>query len=79
MFDRKLYTIGLNGARELTCEVPRRPSSIAFRPDGTPILVSSEGRRLYKVVNKTLVEYADLTPNTGGDVNDLTVDAAGRL
>ena len=79
VFDRKLCRIGLNGEREHICDVAGRPSGIAFLKDGTALVVSSENRRLYKVVDNALVEYADLTPHTNGDVNDLTVDSADRL
>lgn len=79
VFDHKVYRLGLDGSREVVCDVPHRPSGLGFLPDGTPIVVSSKNLKLCKIVGSELVEYADLTGYAAGDVNDFTVDANGRI
>ena len=79
VFDHRVYRLGLNGERELVVRVPHRPSGLGFLPDGTPIVASSKDFRLYKILGDGLQEYADLTSLVGGDVNDFTIDYAGRI
>lgn len=79
VFDHKVYRLGLDGSREVVCEVPHRPSGLGFLPDGTPIVVSSKNRRLCKIIGSELVLYADLSSHAACDVNDFTVDAEGRI
>lgn len=79
VFDHKVYRLGLDGSREVACEVPHRPSGLGFLPDGTPIVVSSKDFRLYRIDGNEIVEYADLTDYATGHINDFTVDAAGRI
>jgi sugar lactone lactonase YvrE len=77
--DKKLYCIAANGRREIVCEVPHRPSSIGFLPDGTPIVVSMVDRKLMRVVNGELMPYADLSSLAPADLNDSVVDEQGRI
>ncbi len=79
VFDHKVYRLGLDGSREVVCEVPNRPSGLGFLPDGTPIVVSSKDFRLYRIAGDQIVEYADLTNHATGQVNDFAVDAQGRI
>lgn len=79
VFDHKVYRLGLNGEREKIADVPHRPSGLGFLPDGTPIVASSKDFRLYRITGDGIAEYADLTPFVGGDVNDFTIDHAGRI
>lgn len=79
VFDHKVYRLGLNGEREKIADVPHRPSGLGFLPDGTPIVASSKDFRLYRIAERGIEEYADLTPHVGGHVNDFTVDEAGRI
>jgi sugar lactone lactonase YvrE len=79
VWDHKVYTMGTDGSRELVCEVPHRPSGLGFLPDGTPIVVSSKNRKLVRIEDACIVEYADLNGFATGDVNDLVVDFVGRV
>ena len=79
VFDHKVYRLGLDGSREVVCEVPHRPSGLGFLPDGTPIVASSKDFRLYQISGNEIVEYADLTNHATGHVNDFAVDAQGRI
>lgn len=79
VFDRKLYNLGWDGSRTLLNEVPGRPSGIGFLPDGTPLVVSSEDRKLMKRVDDELVVHADLWDFAAGDLNDFVVDEIGRV
>lgn len=78
MWDRKVYKVAANGAKELVIEVPERPSGIGFMPDGTPLIASMANRKLYKLIGGKLVPHADLLPYTTGDINDMVVDSKGR-
>jgi len=78
MWGYTVYTIAQNGAREVVCKVPERPSGLGFAPDGTLLIVSMENRSLVKLVDGKLVKVADLSPWATGDCNDMVTDAKGR-
>jgi len=79
VFDHKVYTLKIDGSREVVCEVPNRPSGLGFFPDGTPIIVSSKDRKILKLVDNKLLVLADLSQLATGAVNDFAVDAIGRI
>lgn len=80
VFDGILYRIEMSGKREIVAkDLPPRPNSINFLPDGTPLVVASVSRRIMKIVNGKAETYADLSGVATGDLNDFAVDDAGRL
>lgn len=79
MWDYQVYRVANDGSTETVCTVPERPSGIGFLPDGTPVVASMSNRKLMKIVGSDLIEYADLGSFASGDVNDLVVDAEGRV
>lgn len=79
VFDHKVYRLGLGGEREKVVDVPHRPSGLGFLPDGTPVVASSKDFRLYRIIGDRIEEYADLSAQVGGDVNDFTIDHGGRI
>jgi sugar lactone lactonase YvrE len=79
VFDHKLHSLTLDGKRTFVCDVPNRPSGQGFLPDGTHIVVSATDRKLLKVEDGKLGEYADLSAHATGYVNDFAIDRHGRI
>lgn len=79
VFDKKLYTLQPDGSRTVLGEVPNRPCGIGFLPDGSAVVVSMRDRKILKVGSEGFSVYADLSTLAAGDVNDLVVDAQGRI
>lgn len=79
VFGRKVYQLTLDGARQVVCDVPNRPSGQGILPDGRHIVVSAADRKIYEIRNGSLVPYADLSKHASGYVNDFAMDARGRL
>jgi len=72
------YNLELDGRRTKICSVPQRPSGLGFLPDGTLLVVSMVDRKLLRLVDGKLTDYADLSGVATGEVNDLLVDGTGR-
>lgn len=80
VFDCTLHKIDAQGRRQVVkTDLPPRPNSIGFLPDGTPLIVSSRARQLLKLVDGKLVLHADLSGWAAGDLNDFAVDDDGRI
>lgn len=77
MWGDACYGLNLNGQSNRICSVPQRPSGLGFLPDGTLIIVSMADRKLLRLVDGTLTEYADLSAVATGDLNDLLIDDLG--
>ncbi|MEC9340247.1 MAG: SMP-30/gluconolactonase/LRE family protein [Pseudomonadota bacterium] len=77
MFGHRVLTIDGDGRDETILEVPYRPSGLGFLPDGGLLVVSMQDRKLLKVSNGEVSEYASLKPDATGDVNDLVVLPSG--
>ena len=74
----RVYVLAEDGRAEVAVEVPARPSGLGFMPDGTPLVVSMQDRRVYKIVNGALKLHADLSGSVRADLNDMVVDSEGR-
>ena len=72
------YNLELDGRRTKICSVPQRPSGLGFLPDGTLLVVSMVDRKLLRLVDGKLTDYADLSGVATGDLNDLLIDGTGR-
>jgi sugar lactone lactonase YvrE len=79
VFDKKLFTLQLDGSRTLICDVPHRPSGIGFLRDGTLIVASMQDRKILKLVDGKLLEHTDFSELATGDLNDMLVDDEGRI
>lgn len=80
VFDSILYQVDLDGSHHvLKDNLPSRPNSLGFLPDGTPLIVSSVARQILKLVEGELLMHADLSEWATGDLNDFVVDDSGRL
>lgn len=77
-FHETVYTVDLDGNTNKVVEVPGRPSGLGFLPDGVPLIVSMQDRKLYRLDNNKLIAHADLSHVCGGDANDMVVDHQGR-
>ena len=77
MFGHRVLTIDVEGRDQTVLEVPYRPSGLGFLPDGGLLVVSMQDRKLLKVMDGAVDEYASLKPDATGDVNDLVVVADG--
>ena len=73
-----VYSLGEAGDLEAVVEVPGDPSGLGFLPDGTPLIVSMQDRRLLRLEGDKLVCHADLAPLVGWKPNDMVVDRQGR-
>jgi sugar lactone lactonase YvrE len=78
MYAGQVMTVDLQGHVEAVALVPQRPSGLGFLPDGRLLIVSMRDRRLLRLDSDDLRPVADLTDFTGGDCNDMVVDAQGR-
>lgn len=78
IWGHRVYGIAEDGRAEVAAEVPKRPSGLGFLADDTPLIVSMQDRRVYKLVNGTLVLHADLSGTVSSDINDMVVDDRDR-
>ena len=78
MYAGKVLTVGLDGEVSEIAAVPGRPSGLGFLPGGTPLVVSMEDHRLFRLEADGPVEHADLTALVTGHINDMLVDPEGR-
>lgn len=74
----KVYCIKEDGRAETAADVPQRPSGLGFLPDGTPLIVSMQDRRVYRLETGALQLHADLSGSVAADINDMVVDDQGR-
>ncbi|MGN6189939.1 MAG: SMP-30/gluconolactonase/LRE family protein [Conexibacter sp.] len=63
---------------ETICRVPGSPSGLGFSPDGELLIVSMRDRRLLRLRDGALEQFADLGALMPGEANDMVVDRAGR-
>ena len=77
MFGHELLRIDMQGNRETIAQVAARPSGSGFLPDGSQLLVSMVDRRILRINDGDITEYADLNSLTSGDLNDMVVNANG--
>ena len=79
MFGQAVYTLTPDGSRQEVAKFPNRPSGINFLPDGSVVIVSMADRKLMKVDNGRLSEYADLSAALPYDINDCVCAGNGDI
>ena len=68
-----------DGQETVLFEVENQPSGLGWLPDGSLVVVSMTDHRLLRWADGELSTYADLSEHCGGHLNDLVVDAQGRV
>jgi sugar lactone lactonase YvrE len=74
----QVVAIAPDGTTQTIAEVPGSPSGLGWLPDGTLLVVSMRDRKLLRVERGRTSQYADLSPYSGPQGNDMVTDAAGR-
>jgi sugar lactone lactonase YvrE len=72
IFGRKVMTTDLAGRTQVVREFDDLTSGIGFLPDGTPIVVQMEQKKLVRVTDGGV--HADLSSYGGSYLNDMVVD-----
>lgn len=67
------------GEETVLFEVEHQPSGMGWLSDGSLVVVSMKDHRLLRWADGELTTHADLTEHCGGHLNDLVVDAQGRV
>jgi sugar lactone lactonase YvrE len=77
----RVYSAAEDGSDLRTeAEVPGQPSGLGWLPDGRLLIVSMrDGRLLRRETDGTLVCHADVSGHISGLLNDMVVDAQGRV
>ena len=73
-----VFRLRADGYSEKVIDVPGTPSGLGFLPDGTPLVVSLNGRALHRIVGDRLELHADLSGLVDSPINDMVVDRRGR-
>ena len=77
---RSLLCVGEDGGTpETICTIDGIPSGLGFLPNGSPVIVSMFDRRLVRVEGSEPVLHADLSKISAGTLDDMIIDAAGRI
>ena len=75
---KKIMTVDLEGNTDTIAEVRGQPSGLGWLPDQSLLVVSMADRRLLRLHNGTLSEFADLSSLASSYCNDMVVDRGGR-
>jgi len=78
-YRHQVSRVGPDGAETVVTTVPGQPSGLGWLPDGSLVIVSMTDHRVLRFADGKLSTLADLTPYCAGHLNDLVVDAAGRV
>lgn len=79
MFGKTVYAIGADGGKEAMATLPNRPSGLNFMPDGSLVIVSMADRKLMRLKDGKLSEYADLSGLLKYDINDSVCAPNGNI
>ena len=66
------------GNRSHVARVPEQPSGLGWLPDGSMLIVSMKDRKLMRLADGALSEYADMSSIATWHCNDMVVSADGR-
>jgi sugar lactone lactonase YvrE len=78
-YRRTVSRVTPDGAETVVVEVEQQPSGLGWLPDGSLVVVSMKDRRVLRYADGALGTHADLAGHCGGHLNDLVVDAHGRV
>ena len=78
-FSKEVMTFDVSGNRTVVTRVEGMPAGLGFLPDGTPLVVSQDENRIYRILPDGGLElHADYSHLATGDGNDMLVDARGN-
>ena len=66
------------GNRSHVARVPEQPSGLGWLPDGSMLIVSMKDRKLMRLAEGALSEYADMSSIATWHCNDMVLSADGR-
>jgi sugar lactone lactonase YvrE len=78
MLGEAVHTLTLGGSLTTLPLPGHAPSGLGFRPDGSLLIVSTEGRQLLRYDGETVETVADLSGVAPADLGDTVVDNRGR-
>lgn len=80
VFDLKVVELTEDGQKTVsTIDVPRRPAGLGFLPGGDLVIISQADQKLLRWNGRELSVLADLQDHATGFLNDMAIDAAGRI
>jgi sugar lactone lactonase YvrE len=78
MLGEAVHTVNLGGSLTTLPLPGHAPSGLGFRPDGSLLIVSTEGRQLLRYDGETVDTIADLSDLAPADLGDMVIDNLGR-
>jgi carbohydrate kinase (thermoresistant glucokinase family) len=75
---RRVLRMSADGSLTEVVQTPDLPGGLGWLPDGTALVVLMTERRVCRIVNGQLEDYADLSGLASFHCNDMLVDAQGR-
>ncbi|MDT7721789.1 MAG: hypothetical protein QOE94_2800 [Mycobacterium sp.] len=78
MLGEAVHTVNLGGSLTTLPLPGHAPSGLGFRPDGSLLIVSTEGRQLLRYDGETVDTIADLSDVAPADLGDMVIDNLGR-
>lgn len=77
-YTQRVLAFDEQGGVETVCETSgRQPSGLGFLPDGSMLIVSMIDRKVMRLVDGRLEDYADLSGLASSNCNDMLVDERG--
>ncbi|PPR61152.1 MAG: hypothetical protein CFH10_01260 [Alphaproteobacteria bacterium MarineAlpha4_Bin2] len=77
-YAHEVLKVDEQGNRSHVATVPEQPSGLGWLPDGSMLIVSMKDRKLMRLSNGALTEYADMSSIAAWHCNDMVVSADGR-
>lgn len=77
-YAHQVLKVDPQGNRSHVATVPEQPSGLGWLPDGSMLIVSMKDRKLLRLADGELNEYASLAPIATWHCNDMVVSADGR-
>jgi sugar lactone lactonase YvrE len=75
---RTILRVGADRQRETLCDLPDTPAGLGFLPTGEVVATAMFRRLLLRCSAGRVATYADLSAVSGGTIDDMIVDGAGR-
>ncbi|MCX2932404.1 SMP-30/gluconolactonase/LRE family protein [Mycobacterium sp. CVI_P3] len=76
--EEAVHTVDIRGSMTTLPLPGHRPTGLAFRPDGSLLIASSNKRRILRYDGEVVTTFVDLSDTAPGPLGDMVVDRAGR-